>query len=255
MTSFKTELAKAMAAERKVSNMKLDILICTPDSRSERFKRCYDSLQATTRGITYNLIVRDNRGNKNFNHALEISKTLAVADGDVITLDDDVELTGAWLEAMLDAADNETGIVATTEYKTSELLWRRGWYCDKEGRPLRWNEYIAEPQCVPAVSSCCMLITKAAMRGCIMIPRDSYRKYYFDPDMCLQCWANNLKVKVIPERCIHYGQGAILESGVNVAPILNQDRALFKTRWLDSGIYDDMKREFIGVWPEGITNA
>jgi hypothetical protein len=258
MTSFKTELAKAMTAERTAGNMNLDILICTPDSRSERFKRCYDSLQATTRGITYNLIVRDNRGNKNFNHALEISKTLAVADGDVITLDDDVELTGAWLEAMLDAADNETGIVATTEYKTPELLWRRGWYCDSEGKPLRWNEYIAEPQCVPAVSSCCMLITKQTRHPGMnryVAPYLGYKKYYFDPDMCLCCWRQGLQVKVIPERCIHCGQGAILESGVNVAPILNQDRALFKTRWLDSGIYDNMKREFTGVWPKGITNA
>lgn len=238
--------------------MNLDILICTPDSRSERFKQCYDSLQTTTRGITYNLLVRDNRNSTKFNHAREMSKALATADGDLITLDDDVVLTGVWLEAMLDAVDPHTGIVATTEYKDPGMLWRRGWYCDSEGKPLRWNGYIDVPQCVPAVSSCCMLITQQTRHPGInryVAPNPVYQKYYFDPDMCLNCWQQGLQVKVIPEHCIHSGQGAIRESGVNVAPILNADRLYFKQRWLDSGIYAEMKKDYIGTWPEEITNA
>ena len=231
--------------------MELDILICTPDSTSERFKRCYDSLQATTRGINYNLIVRDNRKSTKFNHAREIGKTIAITDGDLITLDDDIELTCAWLEAMLDAVDPYTGIVATTEYKDANTLWRRGWYCDSEGTPLKWTGYIDAPRLVPAVSSCCMLITKQTREnGAWAFPDSSYRKYYFDPDMCLQCWSQGLQVKVIPERCIHYGQQATRELCPNITSILNQDRLRFKARWLDSGIYHELKKQHIGVWPE-----
>lgn len=231
--------------------MNIEILICTPDIRSERFKRCLDSLKSTARGIRYNLTVRDNGGDTHFNHAREINKSLATTDGYFVTIDDDVELVGDWLTAMLDAVTIDTGIVATTEFKTPSMLWRRGWYCDSEAKPLKWCGDIFEPTCVPAVSSCCMLITPETRKGNLfLLPDTGYEKYYFDPDLCLQCWQHGLSVKVIPQRCIHYGQGAIVESGVDVGGVLQRDRQRFKARWIDSGVLECLKRDNGYLWPE-----
>jgi len=230
--------------------MRTTVLICTPDSRSDTFKRCYESLQATTRGIPYDLIIRDNRWNPKFNHAEEIVRTMSSApEGDFITLDDDVELVGAWLEAMLENSENSKvrGIVATTEMKPNNLLWRRGWYCDNNANPIRWTGHIDRPQCVPAVSSCCMLITQQARERTITIDYSTYKKYYFDIEWCLNCWNGNLSVHVIPEHCIHHGGVAVKKSGVYITEILEHDRRMFIRRW--GGRIQELQKQYGHLWP------
>jgi GT2 family glycosyltransferase len=232
--------------------MRTTILICTPDSRSDTFKRCYESLQATTRGIPYDLIVRDNRWNPKFNHAEEIVRTMSSApEGDFITLDDDVELVGTWLEAMLENSEKSMvrGIVATTEYKPNNLLWRRGWYCDKHGKPIKWTGEIKKQKCVPAVSSCCMLITERAKNHIIELDYSTYKKYYFDIEWCFECWINDLSVSVIQEHCIHHGGVAVNKSGLDVSEILEHDRRMFIRRWIESGKLKNIQDDYSCLFP------
>jgi hypothetical protein len=81
--------------------MRPTILICTPDIKSPRFHTCLDSVLETTQGEQYDLHIVDNRRDPNFSHQRELNRVILTADGPIITLDDDVIVSGNWYQALL----------------------------------------------------------------------------------------------------------------------------------------------------------
>ena len=226
---------------------RLTILICTPDSQSPRFVRCYESLIKTTQGIDYDLHIFDNRRRKDFSHAAEINRALAMADGPIITLDDDVTVTGDWLPAMLEAATENVAIVALSVWRNPSHLWSRALSFDAKGKPINWKGEITQPTAVPAACSCCWLINDPDMRMSL-----DYTKYYFDPDACFHAWHRGQRVIVLPQPVYHEGAGATRDSGGNVAALVDRDRAVFRRTWITSGWLADLRAQYGAIWPEDL---
>lgn len=174
-------------------------------------------------------------------------------EGDFITLDDDVDLCPSWLGDLIEVArwrEWEAGIVATTEFKPGGIQWRQGWYCDKSGKPIKWNGDIGGIcEHVPAVSSCCMLLTQQAKSTVIQNGWREYNKYYFDIDWCLSCWARGFTVRVIPNMVVHYGGQAVNASGLDVASVLEMDRKTFVDKWITSGELNKIQSLYGARWP------
>ena len=105
---------------------RLTILICTPDSQSPRFVRCYKSLCSTTRGMAYDLMIYDNRRNLEFSHQTEINRALDISPGPLLTMDDDVVLSGDWLPAMLAQLGPGVGIISPSSTDTMGRIRSRG---------------------------------------------------------------------------------------------------------------------------------
>lgn len=227
--------------------MKISILICTPDQHSLRFQACLDSVYHTTRGIPCSVMVLDNRGDPNFSHATEINRALTTVDGPLVTLDDDVIVTGDWLPAMMEAASPNVGIIACSVWRNSNLLWSRALTFDQTGKVRNWKGDITHATPVPAACSCCWLINDPDMR----MSRD-YTKYYFDPDACFHAWHRGQRVIVLPQPVYHEGAGATRDSAGNVAAIVDRDRAVFERTWITSGWLADLRAQYGALWPEDL---
>lgn len=237
------------------------ILICTPDQHSLRFQSCLDSVYRTTRGIPCSMMVLDNRGDPNFSHAAEINRALTISNGPLVTLDDDVTVSGDWLPAMQEAALPHVGIVACSVWRNPELLWSRALSFDQTGKVHNWKGNITHATPVPAACSCCWLInTQAGVTACATgsgtrtFPAASvmYRKYYFDPDMCFRLWNQGLQTVVIPEPAYHEGAGATRQLCGSITDVLSADREAFRRTWITSGWLEDLRAQYGALWPEDL---
>jgi len=206
--------------------MRASVLICTPDSSTERFKRCYDAVIATTKGISFDLRIVDNRYTKTFSQQDEINKMKKIADGPVINMDDDVIVQGNWFNGLLDRVTPEVGLICCNMTNKSD---------------------IPAPITAPATGLCCTLLNIPVWPNQIVVDT-GYKKYFFDPDLCLQLWAAGLQVKVIPEKIHHENGGAMKELGLDREGPHEHDRLRFKKRWIDSGKYAELSERYKGIW-------
>jgi len=213
------------------------ILVCSPDIDSRLFRESCSSLKAHTK-VKYDLVVHETGKRGYFNHASELNRALASKTGNkFITLDDDVELTPGWDEALLDIADNDTGAVGcvnlnmrqshkgTTRYVFSVF--------NNEGNVFPVNDPISEFSYSPYCCSCVMLINDDDVRF-----SEAYQKYYHEGDLCLELWEKGKVVKVSPHEIYHYGSGTMEELGYkseDIKSISNSDRLVFKKKWIDTG--------------------
>ena len=247
----------ANMATKPATPFSIDILICTPDMRSERFKRTLESVYSTTRGIRSNIQVYDNRGDPQFSHAIAINKAAAQCSGNLVTLDDDVIVQGDWLEACLDCIKPDVAFVApsVTRHNTP---WCRAWTTNEIGKPLRWWEDITEPVDVPAMGSCCIVYSQRATQ---MLRRDEgYLHYYGDPALCLQAWDRGFNTITIPQTIQHNNdQKSAIEPGCNryemfatQKNVLQIDRAKFVKDWITSGRLARLILRYKNEWPQGL---
>ncbi len=239
---------------------RLTILICTPDQRSPRFTRCLDSVYKTTRGIPCSVMVLDNRGDSKFSHAREINRALSISQAPLITLDDDVTVTGPWLEAMLEAVNSNVGVVACSVWRNPELLWSRALTFDQTGKVRNWKGDITHATPVPAACSCCWLInTQAGVTACASGSGSAfdrlsltYSKYYFDPDFCFRLWTKGLQTVVIPEPVYHEGAGVTRELCADMRGVLDAEREAFRRTWITSGWLQELRDRYAPLWPEDL---
>lgn len=229
---------------------RLTILICTPDSQSPRFVRCYESLIKTTQGIDYDLHIFDNRRRKDFSHAAEINRALDIAEGPLLTMDDDVVLSGNWLPAMLAQLGPGVGIISPSSTDTMGRIRSRGATFRRNGSAALFRGDIKAPIYVPCVGSCCSLINTAALAG--MRYSHDYKKYCFDPDMSFRLWERGLSTVVIPEKIIHDSGGTMRDLGIDREPYMRHDEEVFRKKWIDSGRLDELYERHAHLWPEGL---
>lgn len=228
--------------------MRISILICTPDSQSPRFVRCYESLIKTTRGMAYDLMIHDNRRNLEFSHQTEINRALDISPGPLLTIDDDVVLSGAWLEAMLEQLGPGVGIISPSSTDTMGRIRSRGATFRRNGSAVLYRGEISAPIYVPCVGSCCSLINTAALAG--MRYSLEYQKYCFDPDMSFRLWERGLSTIVIPEKIIHDSGGTMRDLGINRKPLFRHDEEVFRKNWINTGRLEEVYKLYSHHWPE-----
>ena len=227
---------------------RLTILVCTPDSHSPRFVRCYESLIKTTQGMDYDLHIFDNRKRKDFSHAAEINRALDIAEGPLLTMDDDVVLSGNWLPAMLAQLGPGVGIVSPSTTFPDGRILSRGATFRRNGEAVLFRGEISAPIYVPCVGSCCSLINTQALAG--MRYSLEYQKYCFDPDMSFRLWERGLSTIVIPEIIIHDSGGTMRDLGINRKPLFRHDEEVFRKNWINTGRLDDVYERYSHHWPE-----
>ncbi len=227
---------------------RLTILICTPDSQSQRFVRCCESLIATTRGMAYDLMIHDNRRNLEFSHQTEINRALDISPGPLLTIDDDVVLSGAWLEAMLAQLGPGVGIISPSTTFPDGRILSRGATFRRNGEAVLFRGEISAPIYVPCIGSCCSLINTHALGG--MRYSLEYEKYCFDPDMSFRLWERGLSTVVIPEKIIHDSGGTMRDLGINRKPLFRHDEEVFRKNWINTGRLDDVYERYSHHWPE-----
>lgn len=246
--------------EKKIETV--TILVCTPDIDSQITKRCIDSIKKHTNHIRYELLLFENGNLGQFQHPLEVNRVLEIALGDVVvTLDDDVELTHGWLEAMIALAAPDVGIVGCVNLNGRKELRNSirscGFYVDYDGNPHHYTQPINKPTAVPYCCSCCWLIVDKSLRFDLR-----YEKYFQEGDLCLRCWEKGKKVIVSPHSIYHLGQGQMEVLGFTMEQILKaskSDGKRFKTQWIDNGrmaaVYEKIRNVVDVPLPEGYYDA
>ena len=228
--------------------MRVSILICTPDSTSMRFRRCYNSLLTTTKGHSYDLRIFDNRGDKDFSHITEINKALDIADGPMVTIDDDVVLEGNWLDALLNQVTPTVGIVSCTSTNERGQIRSKGATFTKHGVAKLLRREINEPIFVPCTGSCCSLINTPTLGG--LRYSHEYKKYCFDPDLSFRLWERSISTIVVPEKVWHDSGGTMRDLGIDRRPFAQADEATFKKKWIDTGRLQELYDRHSLLWPE-----
>lgn len=213
--------------------MRISILVCTPDSSTERFKRCYDAILETTKGLSYDLRIVDNRRTTRFSQQNEINKALSIADGPLINMDDDVIVKDNWFAGLLDRVTPEIGLICCNMTNKSP---------------------IPQPITVAATGLCCTLLNAPVLPKSIIVDPE-YKKYFFDPDLCLQLWSVGLQCKVVPEMIYHESGGAMEELGLDRFGPHAIDKARFRERWITNGRYAELSEKYKDVWNCGIRKA
>ncbi|NDJ52433.1 MAG: glycosyltransferase [Chloroflexi bacterium] len=220
------------------SSKSATILVCTPDVYSKWAKRCIRSVKQFTLTIPYELIVFENGRFGKFSHPYDINRAMDIAQGDYfVTLDDDVEVTPGWLEALVGLADDDVGIVGCVNLNARRAYRNRvrhaGGWTDLEGRVISYTSAVDEPIAVPWVGSACFLINDRELRFDL-----DYKKYYQEVDLCYQSWLRGKRVMVSPHRIYHYGQGAMESLGYSrdqVTALTQEDLTTFKGKWVENG--------------------
>jgi hypothetical protein len=246
----------------KADGRSATILICTPDVNSELARRCVESVKRHTTGVPYELLIFENGRFGNFQHPREINRVLEVGLGDVVvTLDDDVEVTEGWLEAMLAAATPDVGIVGCVNLQGGaadpDHIRSVAVVVQPDGSAVHYRERITRPVAVPCCCSCCWLINDRDLRFDLR-----YEKYYQEGDICLASWERGKKVMVVPTGIYHMGQGQMEALGFTrdaISRISAADRGRFVQQWITTGrmqaVYDEIKDLVCTPLPDFIVKA
>ena len=100
---------------------KVSILVCSPDFDRPLAKKCLESIKAHTTGFEYELLSLENGKYGSFSHPEEINRAMDFARGEhFVTLDDDIEVTPGWLEALLVHSAPDVGAVGCVNLNLQE---------------------------------------------------------------------------------------------------------------------------------------
>ena len=214
MTSFKTELAKAMTAERKDMDApyRVEALMQTPDMFHPLTQACIKSFLETTRNVPVVLHVMHNKGLKPFNLYREINRRLSIADGYLLNVDDDVEFTdNGWLEGLMAQLDADPICAAAVPSVR------------KKRRP---NNDIDAPEYVCSAGMACRLMRRVGVYF-----STEYHHYYGDVDHAMRLWEAGYKIIQTPEIVIHKPSHSLMGVAPELRENIEYDKAIFEAKW------------------------
>ena len=216
------------------------VLICTPDIQSGITQRCLESLFKHTNSGCYKLVVADNKRDPEFSHPHEINKCLKTLDTPfLVCLDDDVVLTPGWLEALLEAAENDPsiGAVGCMHLNADGCINHSGGWIHCEGRSEHFRYLLSSTEYVPYVCSACMLIRKTSLSF-----DETFSKYWHEGEFCLRLWESGFRVAVAPHKVYHLANQQMLQQHGKeaVQTARERDRAVFVKKWVETGRIDKL---------------
>ena len=212
MTSFKTELTKAMAAESKP--YKVEALMQTPDVFHPLTQACIRSFLDTTRNVPVLLHVAHNKGMQPFIHHRETNRRLSITDAYLLTLDDDMEFTdNGWLEGLIAQLDSDPMCAAAVPSVR------------KHGRPY---VEIDRPQYACNAGTACRLMRRVGVYFSM-----EYAHYYSDTDHALRLWEAGYKIIQTPEVVIHKPSHSLMGVAPELRENIEYDKAIYDRLWKD----------------------
>jgi len=234
-------------ADKASRSGRLSLLVCTPDRYSKRTVRCLSAIRDTTKGIEYDLVLLDNRNRKDFSHARDMNRAIDMCEGPLCVLDDDVVVSGGWLEHMLYQLAPDVGAVGCSSSNMRGKIRARGCSISGDGEPVLWNGDIDHPIRVPATGSCCLLLNLPVWPSGFRFSLE-YKKYFFDPDALLRLWECNLATVIVPDVVLHESGGAMKELHINRDILSGYDKGVFRRKWIDTGRYSSLEAHYGGEW-------
>lgn len=81
------------------ANCDINLLVCTPDKNGLAFNCFHDSLEKTTKDVSFNLVIYDNKESKEFHHPTEMNRFMNEYNSKYyVFCDDDVKFVeNGWL--------------------------------------------------------------------------------------------------------------------------------------------------------------
>lgn len=218
---------------------KVSILICSPDFQSSLALRCIESVKRHTTNHNFELILLENGKFGSFSHPSEINRAMSISRGEFfVTLDDDVEVTEGWLDALLDCAKPGVGAVGCINLNLQDnehkgTIRHVGGFVREDGSVFSYNKEIDKPINCPFVCSSCLLILNQKIEFPTI-----YEKYYHEAHFCLQNWEAGFEVVVSPHKIYHFGGGTMESLGYSrkdIHSISDRDKEVFLKAWNKSG--------------------
>lgn len=219
--------------------------VVTSGLQKEHARKCLSALKKHT--SNYDLFVLDNSDSTHFNHPREMNKILETAKTDyVVLMDDDVYVEKGWLEGLLGAMDQETGVVTPMHQNGNGAVSFSGAYLlgDEFGTHRHHLDTPEQPRAVQCLCSAILLID---IKKCGHIRfNTNYQKYFLDIAYSLEVWESGFKTVCTPEVLVTHIGGATLQQGsLKALSIWNRDISVFAKEWIDSGRLTEIQRE---IW-------
>jgi glycosyltransferase involved in cell wall biosynthesis len=185
----------------------------------------------------YDLVILDNNRGPDFKHAREMNKILRITQSDYLVLmDDDVYVEEGWLDGLLRAMDEQTGVVVPLHTGQDGKVNFSGMYlaCDDSGNHEHLVDIPAAPREAQVVCSAIMLMELRKVGRIFM--DEKYSKYFFDPVYSCEVWEAGYKVMVTPEVTVAHLGGATMVRGTQEAGGLwARDGEIFTNDWVKTG--------------------
>ena len=213
----------------------VSVAVVTSDVYKPHAQKCISSLKKYT--SSFDLIILDNNGSQDFNHAREMNRAMRMAKTALLVLlDDDVFVQQGWLDGLLESMDCETAVVSPLHQDANEKISHSGVYFlgDEWGTHAHLLDVPDEPRVVQCVCSACLLIDLSKTRGIFFDER--YSKYFHDLDHSLKVWEAGYKVICTPRSIVTHLGGATMPHGSTVSTLLwNRDIQIFAADWIRAG--------------------
>jgi len=233
-TEFVRVIPRSADAE-PAKHAAISVAVVTSDVYKPHAQKCISSLKKYTSCL--DLIILDNNGSKDFNHAREMNRAMRTAKTDLLVLmDDDVFVQQGRLDGHLESMDCETAVVGPLHQDANEKISHSGVYLsgDEWGRHAHLLDVPDEPRVVQCLCSACLLIDLSKTRGIFFDER--YGKYFHDLDHSLKVWEAGYKVVCTPRSIVTHLAGATMPHGSAISTLLwNKDIQIFAADWIRSG--------------------
>jgi GT2 family glycosyltransferase len=215
--------------------------MATADTTSESAVECIRSIKKHSEN--YELIIIDNNRTPDFNHGAELNRGMKIAKGEYILLiDDDVMVTGGWLNSLIRCAELDTkiGIVGPKMISRDGRVTHTGGFIQPfQGyTSLRVGHLIddvKEDRAVQYVCMACMLIKRKVIEE-IGYLDEELQMNFEDPDICLRAWEKGWVVMYTPKSVvIHEEWKGVKKNLERGREILDKDREIFIKKWVNTG--------------------
>ncbi|OGG15345.1 hypothetical protein A2773_03590 [Candidatus Gottesmanbacteria bacterium RIFCSPHIGHO2_01_FULL_39_10] len=220
--------------------MKVTILTCTPDIRSQVFKNHAKALKEYT--SDYEWIVVDNNYTRNFNHARELNRTISGSpNGLFVTLDDDLIVKKYWLEGLLNASSCAEVIGGVHRYNIGTIN-HSGGYILSDGTAGHFTREISNTMYTQYVCSAVMMINRDFVKRNTIVFDENYSKFFLETDYCLQVWEVGGRVMVTPKCDVVHLVSKVVSKMANRASLYSTDSSYFANKWITTGRLQECMR-------------
>jgi glycosyltransferase involved in cell wall biosynthesis len=238
------------APKLESSNTRVTVAVVTSDIYKKHAQKCLAALKQHT--TNFDLVILDNNGGPGFVHAREMNKVLRSVKTDfLVLLDDDVFVEAGWLDGLLAAMDEETGVVAPMHKDGKGQTSFSGVYL--AGDEWGSHEHLKDRPAHKRECQClCSAILLIDVRKCGNIFFDEqYRKYFFDLTHSFRVWEAGYKVVCTPDVIVTHVGGATMDYRSQRSQVLfNQDVQTFADEWISTGRLQSLGETAWSKYPE-----